>query len=213
MLALLAVGIAIGSHSFRHRSRDHVITERAAPAVAAAPKPGRAATHSGAHSRSGAVAAAARSITAFGGTVLLEPSRLRALVARIASTRSRPRLIDAFEEASARTRAKLGTDTAPRPVIILRAIPAGYRIEGYGPTSATVAVWYVGIVGSGASVQPQESWRTETISLVWERGAWKVDSFASAAGPSPAPATAKAEAPGVLFSVIPSFEPFAYGPR
>src|SRR5262249_59771947 len=132
--------------------------EGAEPDTGAAKEPGRHANSSETHTPAGAVAAAARSITAFAGDVLLEPARLRTLVARIASSTSHAGLIDAFEEASAQTRAKLGADTVPQPVIVLRAFPAGYRIERYSPDAATVAVWYVGVVGSGATVQPQQSW-------------------------------------------------------
>ena len=53
----------------------------------------------------------------------------------------------------ARRRAsKLGAGTAPRAGHRAPAVPVGYRVEPYSPTSATVAVWYVGIVGSGATV-------------------------------------------------------------
>jgi hypothetical protein len=100
----------------------------------------------------------------------------------------------------------------PRPVIVLRAIPVGYRIERYSPGAATVAVWYVGVVGSGATVQPQQSWRTQTVTLAWEHGAWKVASFASSTGPTPALATAS-DTPAVLFAAIPRFQEFAYVAR
>jgi hypothetical protein len=214
-LIALALGIAIGTRMASPGTSTRVVTERAAPTTRAAQAPGRPATRtaSSARTRTGAVAAAARSITAFAGNVLLQPSRLRALVARIASTASRRQLTEAFEEASAQTRAKLGADTVPRPVIVLRAVPVGYRVEQYSPVQATVAVWYVGIVGSGATVQPQQSWRTQTVTLVWEHGAWKADSFASSVGPTPALATSEAEAPGALFAAIPRFQEFAYGAR
>ena len=101
----------------------------------------------------------------------------------------------------------------PRPVIVLRAVPVGYRVEQYSPVEATIAVWYVGIVGSGATVQPQQSWRTQTVTLVWEDGGWKVSSFASSAGPTPPLATTETEAPGELFAAIPRFQEFAYGAR
>ena len=162
-----------------------------------------------ARTRAGAVAAAARSITAFDGEVLLEPARLRAVVSRIASRASRLQLIEAFAEASAQTRAKLGADTVPRPVIVLRSVPVGYRVERFSSDEATVAVWYVGVVGSGATVNPQQSWRTQVVSLVWEDGAWKVSSFASSPGPTPPLSNADvAQAPGELFAAIPSFEEF-----
>jgi hypothetical protein len=206
----LAIGILIGSRiASRGEPSPRVIQTPAAPVAGARPEPGRRAPAPTAHTRTGAVTAAARSITAFGGDVLLEPVRLRSLVGRIASNSSRARLIEAFTEASAQTRAKLGADTAPRPVILLRAVPVGYRIERYSAGQATVAVWYVGIVGSGATVQPQQSWRTQTVNLVWEDGAWKVSSFESSAGPTPALSTAgTAEPPGDLFAAIPRFQEF-----
>jgi hypothetical protein len=207
--ALFAIGIVIGT---RIASPEHpsvrVVTERAAP-TSAAQAPGRPANAPSAHTRAGAVAAAARSITAFAGDVLLEPSRLRTLVVLMTSSASRAQLIEAFEEASAQTRAKLAADTVPRPVIVLRAVPVGYRIEQYSQEAARVAVWYVGVVGSGATVQPQQSWRTQTVTLVWEDRVWKVSSFESSAGPTPPLSTAEpAEPPGALFAAIPRFEEF-----
>src|SRR5213078_1349604 len=142
--------IVIGTRLASSDKRSlQTVTERAAPPTRAAQAPGRHAPDPSTRTPSGAVAAAARSITAFAGNVLLEPARLRAVVTRIASDAARARLIEAFAEASAQTRAKLGADTVPRPVIVLRAVPVGYRIEQYGMDQATVAVWYVGIVGSG----------------------------------------------------------------
>jgi hypothetical protein len=207
---VFAVGIVIGTRlgSPEHPS-GRVVTERAAPPTSAAQAPGRHANAASARTRAGAVAAAARSITAFAGDVLLEPSRLRTVVGRMTSSASRAQLIEVFDEASAQTRAKLGADTVQRPVIVLRAVPVGYRIEHYSQQAATVAVWYVGVVGSGATVQPQQSWRTQTVTLVWEDRVWKVSSFDSSAGPTPPLSTAEpAEPPGALFAAIPRFEEF-----
>jgi hypothetical protein len=115
----------------------------------------------------------------------------------------------AFAEAGAQTRAKLGAETEPAPVIVLRSVPVGYRIERFSTNSATVAVWYVGIVGSGATVEPQQSWRTQVVSLVFEDGRWRVSSFQSSAGPTPPLSTAEAPAaPGELFASIPRFQEF-----
>jgi hypothetical protein len=156
------------------------------------------------------VRAASRSITAFDGDVLLEPVRLREVVSRIASRASRAQLLGAFAEASAQTRAKLGADSVPAPVIVLRSVPVGYHVEGFSPDEATVSVWYVGVVGSGATVEPQQSWRTQTVSLVWERGRWKVSSFASAPGPTPPLSMSDpSESAGDLFGAIPRFQEFS----
>jgi hypothetical protein len=207
VLALLAIGIAIGRHipPARHPS---VATRAASPNVPRA-DPIQSRVASAARPRQGAVTAAARAVTAFDGDVLLEPARLRAVVTRIASRGSHRQLTDAFAEASAQTRAKLGADTVPQPVIVLRSVPVGYRIERYSSAAATIAVWYVGIVGSGATIPPQQSWRTQRVSLVWEAGAWKVSSFASSPGPTPPlSAVETAYAPGDLFAAIPRFQEF-----
>jgi hypothetical protein len=208
VLGLLALAIAIGSRI----TSPHAPSASPAAPVVELGRPGRSrgsASATSTRSPAGAVAAAARSITAFDGDVLLEPARLRAVVVGIASRASRPQLLAAFAEASAQTRAKLGADTAPKPVIVLRSVPVGYRVERFSPGEATVSVWYVGIVGSGATVPPQQSWRTQVVSLVWEAGAWKVSSFASSPGPTP-PLTAGevAQEPGDLFSAMPRFEEF-----
>lgn len=209
-LALLAIGIAIGSRIASPReSSPRVVATTLRPGTTAPPTRGRPTPEPTTHTRAGAVTAAAQAITAFDGDVLLEPVRLHAVVTRIASAASRARLIEAFNQASAQTRAKLGADTVPRPVIVLRSIPIGYRVERFSAGEATVAVWYVGIVGSGATVQPQQSWRTQIVTLTWEGDAWKVSSFESAAGPTPPLSTAEiAEAPGELFAAIPRFEEF-----
>jgi hypothetical protein len=142
--------------------------------------------------------------------VLLQPTHLAAVVAELASTESRAQLTAAFEQASLQTRAKLGMATAPTPVILLRTVPVGYRVERFSRSSATIAIWYVAIVGSGATVQPQQSWRTQDVSLVWEDGAWKVASFRSSAGPTPPLSTSEVpDSSGELFATIPHFKDFS----
>lgn len=207
-LGLFALGIALGSRIASSAGPNASPAASAAdPAAVERPSPGSAS--SSARSRAGAVAAAAGSITAFDGDVLLEPARLRAVVSRIASRAARRDLLAAFTVASAQTRAKLGADTAPKPLIVLRSVPAGYRIERFSPDEATVSIWYVGIVGSGATVYPQQSWRTQLVELVWEAGGWKVSSFASSPGPTPPlPSDEVAAEPGELFAAIPRFQEF-----
>ena len=206
---MLGIGIAIGSRIASPESTPRSADTTSAPTESNRSTPRRSVPAPTAHTRAGAVAAAALSITAFDGDVLLHPERLRAVVSRIASTSSRARLIEAFSQASAQTRAKLGADTVPLPVIVLRSVPIGYRVEQFSKREATVAVWYVGIVGSGATVEPQQSWRTQLVSLVWERGAWKVSSFDSSPGPTPPLSTAEAaQPPRDLFAAIPRFQEF-----
>jgi hypothetical protein len=209
-LALLAIGIAIGSRIASPKSTPRT-ADTASVSGSNRSTPNRPTSTPTRRTRAGAVATAALSITAFDGDVLLHPELLRGVVSRIASTSSRERLIEAFMQASAQTRAKLGADTIPQPVIVLRSVPIGYRVERFSTRQATVAVWYVGIVGSGATVEPQQSWRTQVVTLVWERGTWKVSSFQSSPGPTPPLSTADAAGtPGDLFSTIPGFEEFKH---
>ncbi len=206
-LTLLAIGVVIGSR-IASAHQPPAATRAASPDLPRT-APIRPTVVPAAQTRAGAVTAAARSITAFDGDVLLDPVRLRSVVSRIASRGSRLQLIAAFAEASAQTRAKLGADTVPRPVIVLRSVPVGYRVERFTSAEARVTVWYVGIVGSGATVVPQQSWRTQLVSLVWEAGGWKVSSFAGSPGPTPPLSSGEtAHAPGDLFAVIPRFVEF-----
>lgn len=209
-LVLMGIGFAVGTgiSSSRRTTAGSVATVTITNP--ARTTPGRQIPASPVPTRAGAVAAAARSITVFDGTVLLDPSRVEAVVKRIASAESRASLLSAFEQASAQTREKLGAGTAPSPVVVLRSIPLGYRMVRYSTHKATVAVWYVGIVGSGATVQPQQSWRTQDVTLVWEDNAWKVSSFASSDGPTPPLSTAEIPGtPAQLFSSIPLFTEFS----
>ena len=207
-LALLGIGIAIGTRIVAPRGSSVVQATVTVPASVATPRP--AAVASPTPTRTGAVAAAAHAITAFNGDVLLQPSRLPQVVARVASAESRVQLTAAFEQASAQTRAKLGAGTVPAPVIVLRSVPVGYRLEHFSSNRATVAVWYVGIVGSGATVQPQQSWRTEVVSLIWENGSWKVSAFRSTDGPTPPLSTAETPATSdQLFAAIPRYDEFS----
>jgi hypothetical protein len=208
-VALLGIGVAIGTHvASPHGSSLVQATTVTVSSSNRVPPPLAAASPT--PSQAGAVASAAHAITAFNGDVLLDPSRLQRVVGQIASAESRAQLIAAFEQASAETRSKLGAGTVPAPVIVLRSVPVGYRLERFSSDRATVAVWYVGIVGSGATVQPQQSWRTEVVSLVWENGAWKVSSFRTADGPTPPLSTAEVPAtPGQLFAAIPRYVEFS----
>jgi len=214
LLLPLAVGVLIGSRiaSRGERAVAPVTSTVTVTAPSGASPTAKAAVprlpSSYARSRAGAVAAAAAYLRALDGPALLDAGRVREVVARIASRRVRAALEASYARASAEARRRLGVGTTPRPVVILRAAPVGYRLERWSPRAATVSVWRVGIVGSGATVTPQQSWRTETVELVWEDGRWKVASFASAPGPTP-PLPASATPATELFAAIPRFDDLA----
>jgi hypothetical protein len=204
-VAILAIGIAIGSRVAA--PRENIASPATVTVTSSSPAPATPATGP---TRAGAVTAAATYVSELDGSVLLDSARLRAVVDEIASARARPGLVAAYEQAAAQARGRLGLGTVPAPVVILRAAPVGYRVDSYADRSATVSVWRVGVIGSGATVDPQQSWATETVSLVWEKGAWKVSGFSSSPGPTPPlPSSVAPTSRGNLFRTVPGFEEFA----
>jgi hypothetical protein len=208
VVVLVAVGIAIGSRIAAPRGATPTVV---GPSPRPTPTPARTRVTQSTRTPTGAVAAAATSVELLDGPALLDSTRIRQLVNRLASASARDGLARAYERGAAETRARLAADSIPTPVVILRSALVGYRIDSFTPSAATVAVWRVGIVGSGASLQPQQSWRTETVSLVWEHTTWKVAAFASAPGPTPPlPTVTETSTESDLFSEIPLFREFSH---
>ena len=209
-ILLLAIGAVIGARGSSETRTIETLTvtvSTTGDSPRAAPSETTRGVASGyARTSQGAATAATAYVGALDGPALLDVSRLRTTLAAIASVESRAALVRAYEQAATQTRKRLGVGTAPEPVLILRAVPVGYRIDRFTRDAATVSLWRVGIVGSGASVEPQQSWRTETVSLVWERGGWKVASFRSSAGPTPPLAPSAATPASQLFATVPEFE-------
>jgi hypothetical protein len=208
-LALVALGIAIGS---RIAAPGGGRAASPPPSSVMPAEPPAKATRNAEPTRTeeGAIAAAASAVELLDGPALLDSSRIRRLIDRIAASSARNALARAYAQGAAEVRTRLAVDSAPSPVVILRSALAGYRIDSYSLSEATVAIWRVGIVGSGASVQPQQSWRTETVSLVWEHG-WKVTSFASTPGPTPPlPQATDTTATADLFAEIPRYTAFSH---
>jgi hypothetical protein len=147
-------------------------------------------------------------VSALDGPPLLDPARVRKIVQTIAAEDVRAQLTAMYERAATQLRLQLGVGATPAPVVIVRSAPVGYRVQSFDRSAATVLVWRVGIVGSDTTIQPQQSWRTETVLLVWERG-WKVKSFTSERGPTPPVAPTATSPPGDLLASIPRFEEFS----
>jgi hypothetical protein len=206
---ILAIGMAIGRQS---DSPQAASPATATVTVTEASRPARRTdnTESGfARTREGAVSAAATYIGSLDGPALVDPATVTRRLTDITSSEARAGLIRAYVVAAEQARTQLGIGTAPEPIVILRASPVGYRVDRFTPRAATIAIWRVGIVGSGATAEPQQSWRTETVSLVWEKKTWKVDALRSEPGPTPPlPAAATTSTATELFTSIPEFEEF-----
>lgn len=205
---LVALGIAIGSRIASPRARVTTpATVTVTPSTPTSPPPrAPAATPT----RANAVAAAANDVSELDGSVLLDPKRLRTVVDKLASAQARRSLVAAYDQAASEARVRLGLATVPAPVVILRATPVGYRVDRYSAGSATISIWRVGVIGSGATIDPQQSWATETVTLVWQSGGWKVAGLASSPGPTPPlPSSVAPSSRGDLFRTVPAFQEFA----
>ena len=212
-LLLIALGAAIGR---RTSPQDGSQAQPAATVTVTAPADGRDAAADATRPKprsipyprtpEGAVAAATAYVAALSGPAIVDPGAIRRTVIAIAARKSRDSLVRAYQSAAAHAREQLGIRTSTEG-IVLRASSVGYRVDGFHRRAATVSIWRVGIIGSGASVEPRQSWRTETVSLVWEGGTWKIAAVGSSPGPTP-PLAGTPTTATELFVTIPNFEEF-----
>ncbi len=213
---LFAIGVAIGRRSGGAASRSTFTVTKPStglPSDRSSSRPHATRQRPSAYARTqaGAAAAASTYLASLDGPTLLSPARLRRTISTIATSNGEDDLARAYARAGAQARLQLGVGTTPEPLVILRAAPVGYRLDRFSPRAAAVSVWRVGIVGSGATTEPQQTWRTETVSLSWEDGTWKVKALSSAPGPTPPlPASAITTPPGELFASVPQFEEFRH---
>jgi hypothetical protein len=209
---LFALGLVMGRLTTEPPRPDARPSSTATGVSVIAPPPAprsRARKQNSAYPRTaeGAAAASAKYLAALGGPGLVDPAAMRRTLSAIASAKSRNALVRAYEAAAVRARDQLGVADASSP-IVLRTASVGYRIDGFQRNVATVSIWRVGIVGTQPSLEPRQSWRTETVSLVWENGTWKVDAVRSVPGPTP-PLASAANSADELFVAIPTFEGFS----
>ncbi len=209
---LLLVGMVVGRRTAEPPQPDArpaaTVTVRAESRqpAAAALRPSARAQY--ARTREGAVTAAAAHLRALAGPDLLDARAVRVALNAIASSQARDDLIRAYEIAAAEAGERLGADASPPAGVVLRATPVGYQVDGFHRDAATISIWRVGIVASGA-VEPRQSWRTESVSLVWEGGTWKLDAVRSSPGPTPPLAGSPPSPPSDLSAAIPSFQEFS----
>src|SRR4051812_19416707 len=178
-LALLCGGVLVG-RAIRPDARTSIATQTVTVTAAGAePRAHAPTTAVTDRTRDGAAAAAGRYVAWLGGDAILDQARIREAIAQVASRASRRSLEDAYASVSTQVQRQFGMGGLPKPIVILRSAPVAFRVERFSRNRAVVAVWNVGIVGSGAGIDPQASWRTQTVSLVWERGQWRVAAFHS----------------------------------
>lgn len=135
-----------------------------------------------ARTEQGAVAAAAAFVTT--GQALLDTDPLAAeeAVRRIAAAATADAQVKEVLARLATVRETLAPGTGP---IVYRQSPISWRVDGYTPERARVAVWSVGVLSREGIAPPQAGWTTSTFDLVWERGDWRIWAETVTAGPAP----------------------------
>jgi hypothetical protein len=170
-----------------------------------------------AHSREGAIAAAANYTTALSSDLLLDPARRKAAIDTLAAPEAKARLQKRFDQAVASLRSGLGVSGAPEDAqVLLRATPVGWRVEEYSDRAATVAIWVTSVGGSiGGTDGPvpiREGWGTTTVELRWAGGDWKQADSTTTDGPVPIADVAPPTAAPELVSKANEFKEFTYAP-
>jgi hypothetical protein len=170
-----------------------------------------------AHSREGAIAAAANYTTALSSDLLLDPVRRKAAIDTLAAPEAKARLQKRFDQAVASLRSGLGVSGASEDAqVLLRATPVGWRVEEYSDRAATVAIWVTSVGGSiGGTDGPvpiREGWGTTTVELRWAGGDWKQADSTTTDGPVPIADVAPPTAAPELVSKANEFKEFTYAP-
>ncbi|WP_411084553.1 hypothetical protein [Streptomyces sp. cmx-18-6] len=171
-----------------------------------------------AHDEQGAQSAAANYAVALGSVGMFRKESRHEIVDAIYTAEAASKLKAPQDAAySAEFLAKLGLDAdgaAPRgSTFVSRTVPVGTSVVDYGGDSATVAVWYTGLVGmsgEGSTDPVSTSWKTWTAKLAWSDGDWKITEDSQKDGPAPVPGDAVASGSDEISKAIEEFGGFTY---
>lgn len=158
-----------------------------------------------------AVLAAAALTTMFDGAGLLDKDRRTRLLDGSAAAVARRQLSDELDEMAGLLGDALGVSAGDLndDRVVWRSVPAGARLEHFGPDRAVVSVWGTGVVIVPSAPLVQPGWRTTTVEMVWEHEAWRLVSFRSEPGPQP-PAVGGTPAAALQARLISEFEPLPF---
>jgi len=156
-------------------------------------------------SEDGAVAAAANHLQVAGSTAAVDPDNAEPFGRLMFSTRAdpaiRPGALDVTDPQA----------LVDDPGFTVLARPLGYRVAGYQPDQATIDLWTL-VTGVGSETLPYGTfWLTQRVTLVWERGDWRILTSADTDGPTP-PERSAGDADGVA-AQIDVFRPLALRPE
>ncbi|GAQ58694.1 hypothetical protein [Streptomyces acidiscabies] len=171
-----------------------------------------------AQTRQGVQSAAANYAVALGSTAMFKKATRDDVVGTVYTSAEAARLVPELDKAySTDFLARAGLDAngdAPQgSTFVSRTVPIGTTVSAYADTTATVAVWSMGLIGmSGTnSTDPvSSSWSTWTFTFRWTDGDWKVASQNQTSGPAPVPGDNKAASSDEISKAIEEYGGFTY---
>lgn len=163
------------------------VRHSASPEAADSAPPGPTTEENGApagfaRTGQGAVAAAAAFVTTGQALLDIDPLAAEEAVRRMAASATADAQVREVLARLADVRETLAPGTGP---IVYRQSPISWRMDGYTPDRARVAVWSVGVLSREGIAPPQAGWTTSTFDLIWERGDWRIWAETVTAGPAP----------------------------
>jgi hypothetical protein len=171
-----------------------------------------------AHDQQGAQSAATNYAVAMGGTGMFNKDTRHVIVDTIYTKAAADKLRGDMDDAySPDFLARLGLKpdgSAPSgSTFVSRTVPVGSKVKDYTDDTASVAVWYMGLIGmagAGSTDPVTSSWSTWTFDLKWTDGDWKIVSDSQKDGPTPVPGDDKAAASDEISKAVEEYGGFTY---
>ncbi|MEX1171829.1 MAG: hypothetical protein WEG56_04360 [Chloroflexota bacterium] len=135
-----------------------------------------------AHSRAGAVAAAASYVRAGQHIYELDADGRDAALRTVAADDAEPGFLAAQASQLAQLDGVAARGTGP---LTWHVSVLATRLDAYRATRARVSIWRVGVLAIDGLTAPLAEYTTVTYELVWEDGDWRIWSETQVPGPSP----------------------------
>lgn len=137
------------------------------------------------HDRAGAFAAAVSAVRATGDIARAGFITRSDMIRSLTTTGYAPTLVSLSATQLAEMVVELGDAKVAPEDLVWSEIPLTAQVAAADDQAASVRVWSVLVVAVPDVGAPRQVWRTVTIDLAWETGDWKVNGWASTAGPTP----------------------------
>jgi hypothetical protein len=151
----------------------------------------------------GVRAAAVGWVAALGELMGMGPIARTDTLRELLSERAYTETLDDFAAERDRFRAEFGMDVSQAVWI---DAPLAVEIVEAASQRAVVEVWSVLLFGT-TTERVEVLWRTQVVTLVWERGSWRVDDVTGRVGPTPGPAATALPSPGSEFEDVTGWRP------